>query len=282
LFRTHFKLPLQEEIPLTHDSIRRTILSIAVLGLAAVVQSGCSSAPAPSAAEAAARQIAAAAQAKPARSPLRIAVIQDKSLSTGETRTPQLKLEDLDALLELLGLTGGELAVGVIHDRSNLAFARLRVDAGPEEPAAVVESDNPFERRNQRAAQRKLKEKFEQREQAWREEMQTRIGGFQGAVDPMLSMAADAKHSPVWDAVKRADLFLCESESDGNPEPHRYAVFITDGVDDVGARPVPIHSRTRILMVNGAGQLGALAVLKPQRFESIEAAVRYIVGLETK
>jgi hypothetical protein len=35
-------------------------------------------------------------------------------------------------------------------------------------------------------------------------------------------------------------------------------------------------------MVNGAGQLGSLAVLKPQRFESIEAAVRYIVGAEAK
>lgn len=256
-------------------------MGIAGLGLAAVVQSGCSNAPAPVAAETA-PLVAPVEQTKPARSPLRIAFIQDKSLSTGETRTPQLKLEDLDSLLELMGVTGGELAVGIIHDRSNLAFARLRIDAGPEEPAAVVEADNAFERRNQRVAQRKQKEKFEQKEQAWREEMQTRIGEFQNAVEPILSMPADAKHSPVWDAVKRADLFLSESESDGNPEPHRYAVFITDGIDDVGARPVPIHSGTRILMVNGAGQLGALAVLKPQRFESIEAAVRYIVGLETK
>jgi len=266
----------------THLSIFRTILSIAVLVVVALVQSGCSTTPMPAAAKSEPAQVSAAAQTKPTRSPLRIALIQDKSLSTGETRTPQLKVEDLDPLLELLGLMGGELAVGIIHDRSNLAFARLRIDAGPEEPAAVVESDNPFERRDQRAAQRKLKEKFEEREQSWREDMQTRIGEFQGAVDPMLSMAADANHSPVWDAVKRADLFLSESDSDGNTEPRRYAVLITDGIDDVGARPVPINSRTRILVVNGAGQLGALAVLKPQRFESIAAAVRYIVGLETK
>ena len=267
---------------MTHDLITRTILGIAGFGFGAIVQCGCSNAPAPAAAETAAPLVAPVGQAKAIRSPLRIAFIQDKSLSTGETRTPQLKLEDLDSLLELMGATGGELAVGIIHDRSNLGFARLRIDAGPEEPAGVVEADNPFERRNQRAAQRKQKDKFEVQEQTWREEMQTRIGEFQSAAEPVLSMAADAKHSPVWDAVKRADLFLSESESDGSPEPHRYAVFITDGIDDVGARPVPIHTRTRILMVNGAAQLGALAVLKPQRFESIEAAVRYIVGLETK
>ena len=220
--------------------------------------------------------------AKAVRSQLRIAVIQDKTLSTGETRTPQLKLEDMDPLVELLGQTGGELAVGVIHDRSNLTFARLRIDGGPEDPVAPAQADNPLERRNQRTAYRKQKEEFDRQQQVWQDEMQTRIGEFQKAVDPMLSMAAGAKHSPVWDAVKRADLFLCESESDGNREPHRYALLITDGLDDVGARPVPVRSGARILMVNGAGQLGALAVLKPQRFESIEAAVRYIVGLERK
>ena len=82
--------------------------------------------------------------------------------------------------------------------------------------------------------------------------------------------------------MKRADLFLFESDSDAQTEPHRYAVLITDGIDDVGARPVPVHGGTRILMVNGAAQLGSLAVLKPQRLESIEAAIRYIVGVETK
>ena len=224
----------------------------------------------------------AGAAPKPVRSRVRVAIIQDKTLSTGETRTPQLKLEDMDPMVELLGQTGGELAVGVIHDRSNLTFARLRIDAGPEEPVGPVKADNPLERRKQQAASRKEKDKFTAREQAWQDEMQTRIGEFQNAADPMLAMAADAKRSPVWDAVKRADLFLFESDSDGNVEPHRYAVLITDGLDDVGARPVPMHGGARILMVNGSGQLGALAVLKPQRFESIEAAVRYIVGLETK
>ena len=29
-------------------------------------------------------------------------------------------------------------------------------------------------------------------------------------------------------------------------EPHRYVVLITDGIDDVGAQPVRVHSGTRI------------------------------------
>ena len=257
--------------------------SLAMLAGIVALQIGCSTGSAVQAGGSVSAKDAITTLATPAeRTPVRVAVIQDKTLSTGETRTPQLKLEDMDPLVELLGQTGGELAVGVIHDRSNLTFARLRIDAAPVEPVAPVEADNPLERRKQHAAFRKQKEKFTADEQDWQDRMQTRIGGFQDAVDPILAMAADAKRSPVWDAVKRADLFLSESESDVNMEAHRYALLITDGLDDVGARSVPVHSGTRILIVNGAGQLGALAVLKPQRFESIEAAIRYIVGLETK
>jgi hypothetical protein len=216
------------------------------------------------------------------KSPLRIAVIQDKSLSTGSTRTPQLQAADLEPLVELLGEAAGELAVGVIHDRSNLTFARLRIDVRPEEPVAFLKADNPLERRKQQAAFRKQMEEFNAQQQAWQDEMQLRIGAFQEALEPVLAMRANAQHSPVWDAVQRAELFLTEAEPGGSAVPHRYALLITDGLDDVGARPVPVHSGARLLIVNGAGQLGSLAVLKPQRFESIEAAIRYIVGTETK
>ena len=266
-----------------HQSLRGTILSILCWIVAAMLQSGCSTSP-----TALAEGTAAPARTngtpppKSVRSRVRVAVIQDKTLSAGETRTPQLTLEDVDPLVELLGQTGGEVAVSVIHDRSNLNFARLRIDAGPEEPVAPIQADNPLERRNQRTAYRKQKEEFARQQQAWQDDMQSRIGEFQKLMDPMLAMAPDAKHSPVWDAVKRADLFLYESDSDGNADPHHYAVLITDGIDDVGARPVPVHSGARVLIVNGAAQLGSLAVLKPQRFESIGAAIHYIVSLETK
>jgi hypothetical protein len=254
-------------------------VALSILSVAVAFSPGCSSAGGkPVGTSSFARKVPSRAGSRP----VRVAIIQDKTLSTGETRTPQLKLEDMDPLVELLGQTGGELGVGVIHDRSNLTFARLRIDAAAEEPVAAVPADNPLERRNQRAAYRKQKETFDKEQQSWQDEMQARIGEFQKLMEPIVAMAADAKHSPVWDAVNRADLFLAESDSGGNAETHRYAVLITDGIDDVGARPVPVHSGTRILIVNGAAQLGSLAVLKPQRFESIEAAIRYVVGLETK
>lgn len=213
---------------------------------------------------------------------LRIVIIQDKSLSTGQTRTPQLQLADLDRLVELLGQTGGELAVGIIHDRSNLGFVRLRIDGPPEQLVFPPKADNPLERRKQETPFRKQLEEFNSRKQVWLDEMQSRIDEFQKTLEPVLSMASNAQHSPVWDAVNRAELFLSESDASSKTKPHRYAMYITDGLDDVGARPVPVHSEDNILMVNGAGQSGALAVLQPQRFESIEAAIRFIVENEAK
>ncbi len=214
--------------------------------------------------------------------PLRIALIQDKSLSTGETRTPQLQMSDLDPLVELLGQTGGELAVGIIHDRSNLGFVRLHIDSPPDEPVVPAKADNPLERRKQSGTLRKQTAEFKNRQQTWLDDMQTRVSNFQEALEPVLAMPAKAQHSPVWDAVRRSELFLSEGAAGGNATPHRYSLYITDGLDDVGARPVPVRSGAKLLMVNGAGQLGALVVLQPQRFESIEAAIRFIVAAETK
>jgi len=218
--------------------------------------------------------------AKPSlRSQVRIALIQDKSLSTGETRTPELTLDNMEPLVELLGQTGGELAVGTIDNRSNRCMVRLHIDAGPDEPLAPPAADNSLERWQQQNELRKRKAAFEQQQQAWQGAMQERIAVFQTAVEPILSAPANAQHSPVWDAVRRADLFLSEPQGAAS-EPHRYVVLITDGMDDVGAQPVPVHTGTRILMVNGSGQLGSLAVLRPQRYESIEAAISQIAALE--
>ena len=199
--------------------------------------------------------------------------------SERETRTPQLTLDDMEPLVELLGQVGGELAVGTIDNRSNQSLVRLRIDIGPEEPVAPSPADNSLERWQQQNAFRKQKAEFEHQQQAWQDAMQERITAFQTAVEPILSAPSNAQHSPVWDAVRRADLFLSEPQV-SESEPHRYVVLITDGIDDVGAQPVPVHSGTRILMVNGAGQLGSLAVLRPQRYESIGAAVDQLVSLK--
>src|SRR5207248_1706649 len=125
------------------------------------------------------------------------------------------------------------------------------------------------------------KQQFESSQHEWLEDMQKRISGFQKDVAPVLAMPANAKRSPVWDAVHRSELFLTENEP-GLPAAHRYMLLITDGIDDVHSKPVAIQSGATVIIVNGAGEVGSLGVLQPQRFESIDAAIRFIIHTESR
>lgn len=261
---------------MTSKGIHQCMVPAHVLMTVALLMAGCS--PSPDGSSGGPAVVAS----EIARPPLRIALIQDKSLSTGETRTPQMTLDDMQPLVELLGRNGGELAVSVISDRSNLSMARLRIEAGPQEPVALPPASNSLERLSQRNAFRRIKADFEKQRESWRDQMQDRIAAFQSVVEPILSMPAKAQHSPVWDAVRRADLFLCEPEAGSSSEPHRYVLLITDGIDDVSGKPVSVRRGTQILMVNGSGTMGSLGVLNPDRFESIASAVQYVVDTESK
>src|SRR5262249_23059300 len=141
-----------------------TPVRLVITLLLALLYSGCAKSNALSV-DAGATAAAAEVESKGPATPLRISVIQDKSLSTGETRTPQLLISDLDPLVELLGQTGGELAVGIIHDRSNLGFIRLRIDSPPDEPVTPAKATNPLERRKQSGALRKQTAEFKSKQQ---------------------------------------------------------------------------------------------------------------------
>src|ERR1700687_2482706 len=55
------------------------------------------------------------------RAAVRIVVFQDKSRSVNQTRTVQITEEDLLFLIDVLRVTSGELAFGVVDDRSDKA-----------------------------------------------------------------------------------------------------------------------------------------------------------------
>jgi len=63
--------------------------------------------------------------------PIRMVVFQDKTGSSATTRTSQLNEDDFTAPIGLLRCTGGELAVGIVDDVSNIPLARLRIEPPP-------------------------------------------------------------------------------------------------------------------------------------------------------
>jgi len=195
---------------------------------------------------------------------VKIAVLLDQTGSTTWTRTPQLRFEDLKPLVRLVARCGGELGVGLIRDDSNRSLVRMRV----EEPPVPPQEGNPLR-------VTKLRKQYQQREQRWRKQTDEQARTFEESVKALLARKADARCTDVWGAVLRANLFL------GEPEPRwgrvvRWAIFVSDGRHNCGTKPVKFTSGAKVLVVNGSASLGVLGALRPLRFESPEAAFRYV------
>jgi hypothetical protein len=214
--------------------------------------------------------------------PVKVALIADKSKSAPGMRTPPVSLDDLESVIDIVATCGGELAVGVIHDRITDPFVRLRLDARPQKPADSQAHNVLRQRRQQAAIERTHTADI----QMWEDDAVSRIAAFGERVAPLIEHAADANWSPVWDSVARGDLFLSERESGQAADARRVLILVSDAVDDVrGAstqRRAPLQklkSGATVLIVNGAGSAGSLAALKPESFESFDAAARYVEQL---
>jgi len=229
----------------------------------------------------------AAARAERARCPaaLKVAVMQDKSQSAQEYRTPQLAVSDLAPIIERLRVCGGELAVGLIKAESNRSLTRLYVprpelDALPEKPSRE-EADDAFaynqamkEYKKARAQAAKARKAARARH---RRKVKRRVEAFKSEVAELLKTPADAQHTDVWGGVRRAELYL--DEPGAGAASHKAMIIISDARDNQGRPSVtlPLESGAQVLLVNGAPSQGAFEGMKPKpvRLESISSAVRY-------
>lgn len=214
--------------------------------------------------------------------PVKVALIADKSQSAPGTRTPEVTLDDVESLIEVVASCGGELAFGVIHDRITDPFVRLRLDARPQKPSDSIARNVIRQRREQAAIEGAHANDLKH----WEDEATLRIERFGAQLMRLVDHPADAKWSPVWDSVARGDLFLAERELDPAADARRVLMMVSDAVDDMRGVPAQrraplkaLKSGATLLIVNGAGTAGSLAALEPEAFESFAAAVRYIAQL---
>ena len=220
------------------------------------------------------------AEPTPPPAAVRIVALVDKTASTSWTGVPVVKVEDFDPLLALLARRGGELAVGLIRDQSNRGLLRLKVSPAPVAPQPPDPHQNPFLLAEARAAyETRLREHREQIEQR-RRAVQQRMAEFRARLGELLEVNADARRTDVWDALRRAELFLSEPVNSGLAEPHNWILLVSDGEDNVGRPKVALRSGARLLVINSSATLGALAELDPLAFESFSAAIAFVVREE--
>lgn len=231
---------------------------------------GCTSAPVASVE-------AAPPQPKP---PIRIGVLVDKTLSATWTRVPAVTVADFEPLIRLVGERGGEIAVGLIRDRSNRGLRRLPVSPRPAAPAEPNSHQNPFLLAEARARHEADRRAYEAALADWQSELDQRLAAFRKDLSELLALPADARRTDLWDAIRRAELFLNEPQSASRPAPQNWLLLLTDGKDNVGRPTVALRSKARLLVINGSAAVGELAELNPVAFESFSAAVAYLVAEE--
>lgn len=199
---------------------------------------------------------------------LRCCVMQDLSGSIAETRTPRLTEAELRSLLGLVMARGGEVAFGIIQDRSDRPLLRLAVGEPP--PPPPPEPANPLYRRRWKAQRADA----ERARQAWDGEQQDRVAAFLKEIAARLEGPL-ARSTDVCGAIRRCDLMLGEPSTS---PVIRYMLLVTDGEHNLrrSVCPETVADTTRLLLVNGSGLQGIVERYRPLRFEAVSAAVKYI------
>lgn len=218
-------------------------------------------------------------EARACAGPLRLVAFQDKSGSGNENRTPQVETADLHPLVDYVTRCGGELGLGTIDIQSNAPLVRLYVEEFPAPPREPARRGTPFQIAQARQAYEAELARYQAAADEHRARLQRDTAAFLVQAAELLSQQNNAPQTDVWGAISRAGYFLGEHGRWERP-PRLVAVMISDAIDNTGAPVVPLPERTELYLINGEPSLGALNDLKPIRFESFDAAVRYILNRE--
>lgn len=213
--------------------------------------------------------------------PLRTALLLDQTGSAETNGVPHLTAADLDPLLDTIERCSGEIAFGLIRDRSNIPLLRIALlDPPPARlmleplPANPLEAAEP-EARNQ-AAQSKWESANQTRHQRWT----AQVRAFRAQIQPLLDRQDKAGATDIAGALDRVALFLGEDPARWAQRPALWAILLTDGVHTLRT-PVrnPLPLGTRLAVVNCTGSTADLAPLHPLRFESLSAALGGVIAL---
>ncbi|MGB3514151.1 MAG: hypothetical protein WBA93_34075 [Microcoleaceae cyanobacterium] len=246
-------------------------------------------------------EVKTALQNQPQSPPVKIVIMTDKTGSVNWSRIEQPQLQDFQLLSPLLK-NGGELAVGTFCYDSNRPLARVRVEqqpglvkAGFNHPVAPVEPKNQGNAFTYRKQKDEYKQKLAEYEtlrqndlqtlanynnsvQQWQSQSEVKINQFMTTqLQPVLAHPVNCGSSDIQGGINRAELFLAESDATWRQTPQQFAVFITDGLDNVGIQPAEFKSNAEVLLVNGAGSKGIFEQIEHKAFESLPAAFQYLV-----
>ena len=218
-------------------------------------------------------------QVQPDRNPLLIAVCPDQTPSRHVYGVPQATVSDFEPLLQILKKNGGDLAICPIRDISNRPLKRCHFDEPPvsnaQRPPAT---GNVFVREKEMRKYALALRDDAAQATAWQKRSEEALSECRSTLTEALAHAPDAPRTDVNGALLRTELLLNEPQNSWSLPPQRYAVIISDGLDNVRGPAPPPLVETKLLIVNSAGTMGSLERFHPLRFESIASAFRFVLN----
>ncbi|HSK73470.1 MAG TPA: hypothetical protein VK892_17360 [Pyrinomonadaceae bacterium] len=210
-------------------------------------------------------------------SPIKVALLLDKSGSANVTRTNQPSFEDLQPVVDRLKLAGGEFALGLVTDNSNKSLLRLRIEPPPVEPAKPADEGDAEKIAAEYDEFRQAQSDYLRLLSEWKTETENRVSKFSSDATELLKTPADAKKTDVFNALNRVDLALAEKDRVFSEDVKKVIILNSDAQDNVKAKLNKLNSGAKLIVVNGIGSVGSLKDLNPELFESLETAVNQVV-----
>lgn len=210
--------------------------------------------------------------------PLKVVVLVDKTASAATNHIENVEMAHVETLVRLANECGGAIALGLITDRSDRALERYSIKPPRASPLPPPVNLPPFEFAERHAEyERALRQTQVDNEDRLKERTHEREK-FLGNARALLEIPALARRRDVAGAISRADVFLAEREVDVTTTARRYLVLVSDTLDNV-RRPLPELQGGAAILVATAGTISSLvADLGPERFESVQAAIDYVVS----
>ena len=142
--------------------------------------------------------------------PARVVLMFDQTGSVGVNRVEQPGVDDLAPMFEVLWRVSGELAIGSISDDSNRTLLRLPFDLPPTPPEEPPKRGNAFILAGLREDYAEVKAEYDASLDVWASQTESRIVDYRERAESLLARPANARHTDVWGALRRARSFLDE------------------------------------------------------------------------
>ena len=245
--------------------------------------------------------VTAALAAEAKNKPLRLALVLDRSGSMHDHLITPFAEQHLASLLDLVSVHGGEVAIALVCDDSNQPLLRFKTPQPPQlmgeafnnppEPPPPDENtinalQRPEARRSYetaRARYEELKAEDEQRLQTFEEalaahqnEAQTAAEVFLKSITPALEEPPACMETDLHGALHRQALFFSE-ETTFEPSSRRVLIVVSDGLDTIGNPPADFGEQPELILVNGSGSEGVFKDSSHKAFESLDAAIAFLV-----